>query len=237
MAGVFITRGMTVVVPAGGLALSLDDKGKLSGSATTRVRFEVCPTWLGLAVQHLEIAKANQARRRAAWVGTDDSAKAEALEREFEASMQAIMAAAIAWDAFYAVISDRIKVLPELVAKWRKKRTPRYAQVAEVLRKAFTLKTKSFQDLRQNLGAIYRLRDRAVHPTGKIAEPVYHPELEIGAEWRFVDFRYETAAVVVKETLRLMSELVTSEQPNNTEVKKYADEFRPALHSLQQSPR
>lgn len=49
-----------------------------------------------------------------------------------------------------------------------------------------------------------------------------------------MDFRYENAVMVVKETLRMMGELVTAAQPNDTEVKKYADELRPALHSLQQ---
>jgi len=236
MTGVFVAKGMTLVIPAGGLVLSLDDKGKpTGGSATIHVHFEVCPTWLGLALQHLEAAKASQAARALAWEGTDENAKGTTLEREFEASMQAIMSAAIAWDAFYAVVSSKITMPQELIAKWRENRTARYKQVSEVLRLAFNLTPAGFKVLRDNLREIYRLRDQAVHPTGKITAPVYHPELRVGVEWRFVDFRFENAAMVIRETVRMMCELVTSAKPNGPEVQKYAEVLRPTLHSLQNS--
>jgi hypothetical protein len=131
MAGVFVPKGMTLVIPPGGLVLSLDDKGKpTGGSATIHVHFEVCPIWLRVALQHLEAAKASQAARALAWEGTDESAKGATLEQEFEASMQAIMSAAIAWDAFYAVVSSKITMPQELIAKWRKNRTARYTLLA-----------------------------------------------------------------------------------------------------------
>jgi hypothetical protein len=52
----------------------------------------------------LEDSKVKQLERIEAWKGTNQKAKAAALEGEFETSMQAIMAAAIAIDAFYAVV-------------------------------------------------------------------------------------------------------------------------------------
>src|SRR5467141_476405 len=116
MTGVFISKGITPVIPAGGLVLSLDDKGKpCGGSFTLHLHFEVCPTWLGLALRHLEAAKVTQTARALAWEGTDESAKGTTLEREFEASMQAIMSVAIAWDAFYAVVNSKITIPQELI--------------------------------------------------------------------------------------------------------------------------
>jgi hypothetical protein len=107
-----------------------------------------------------------------AWGGTDENAKGTALEREFESSMQAIMAAGIAVDAFYAVIKTHAQVPPTLAQKWREKRTPRYSQIAEVLRIAFHLKPKGTAVLRRNLKEIFRFRDLAVHPSGKIEAPL-----------------------------------------------------------------
>lgn len=70
MAGIFISRGMTVAIPAGGLTIGIGGDGKFTGNMTLHVRFDVCPTWVELSLQHLEEAKAKRTDREAAWVGT-----------------------------------------------------------------------------------------------------------------------------------------------------------------------
>jgi len=235
VAGVFISRGMTVAIPAGGLVLSLDESGKPTGSLTLHVHFDVCPTWFELALRHLEDAKNRQSARVAAWKTSDEDSKAATLEREFEASMQSIMASAIAVDAFYAVIQTKVKVPSTLITSWRKKRTPRYAQISEVLRIAFMLKPKGTALLRKNLKEIYRFRDVAIHPSGKIDAPLLHPEIQVGVEWRFAYFRYENALLIVRKALRMLCELVTSGKPKNDEVKKYCETLRPRIDPLQKS--
>src|ERR1019366_575207 len=97
MPGIFITKGMRVEIPPGGLVISLSGPPP---PLRLHVHFDVCPSWCQLALRHLSNAKACASERDIAWAGTDESAKALALEREFEASMQAIVAAAIALDAF-----------------------------------------------------------------------------------------------------------------------------------------
>jgi len=111
--------------------------------------------------------------------------------------MQAVVSAAIALDAFYSVIKTHILLPPNLIARWRTKRTPRYSQVTEVLRRAFHLRAKPTATLRQNLKFIYHLRNLAVHPSGKIESPLLHPEIKVGVEWRFAYFRAQTAELVV----------------------------------------
>lgn len=91
---------MTVAIPAGGLTIGIGDDGNFTGNLTLHIRFDVCPTWVELSLRHLEEAKANRTDRESAWVRTNEDLKASTLEREFEASMQAIMSAAIAIDAF-----------------------------------------------------------------------------------------------------------------------------------------
>src|ERR1041385_5454184 len=178
MAGIYITRGMTVGIPPGGFSLSIGDDGKINSRLTLHVWFDVCPTWVELSLRHLTSATAARANRQAAWAGTDEDAKATALEREFEASMQGIMAAAIALDAFYAILQPHVALPPALVKRWRIGRTARFSQVTEVIRRAFRLKPKATAALRANLKELYRVRDLAVHPSGRIEAPIYHPELE-----------------------------------------------------------
>jgi hypothetical protein len=233
MGGVFVTKGMTFAVPAGGLTISLDAAGKpTGGTMSIEVHFDVGPTWLEIALDHLEDAKLKQALRVEAWKGKDDEAKAAALEREFEASMQAIMAAAIAIDAFYAVVQTKIKLPHGLITTWQTKKTARYVQVCEVLRRAFSLKPQAARFLRENLRVLYKMRDQAVHPTGKTVAPVLHSELQVGVEWRFVTFCFANADRAVRETVNMLCQLVTNGKPQNSAIQTYADGLRPRLQAL-----
>jgi hypothetical protein len=132
--GIYITRGMTVGLPPGGFSLTIGDDGKINSSLALHVRFDVCPTWIELSLRHLTDATEARINRQAAWAGTDDDAKAAALERGFEASMQAIMASAVALDAFCAILQPLVVLPPSLVERWRTGRTARFSQVTEVIR-------------------------------------------------------------------------------------------------------
>jgi hypothetical protein len=221
MGGIFVSREMTVAVPIGGLKLGIGADGNVPGNLILHVQFDVCPTWTELSLRHLEEAKTNRAAREAAWAGTDEAQKAATLEREFEASIQAIMAAAIAIDAFYALIKTHVQLPPSLVERWRTNRTPRYSQVTEVLRRAFHLKPKGAAALRQNLKEIYRLRDLAVHPSGDIKAPILHPEINVGVEWRFVYFRAQNAELAVNAATWILWGLAHGGKPKDGKVVEY----------------
>jgi hypothetical protein len=79
----------------------------LSGNVSLHAHYDVCPTWLKLSREHLYEARKCRDERVIAWKTDDNDRKTFSLEREFEASMQAIVSAAIAIDAFYSVIKDR----------------------------------------------------------------------------------------------------------------------------------
>ncbi len=141
MLGIYITRGMTLSMPKFSIRIR-DDGGLEADPITLHVRFDVCPTWIQIAKHHLDNALIAKSNRESAWLGADEDAKARALEAEFEASMQAIMAAAIAWDAAYAVLRELVTIPPAMIEKWRNGRTARYTQVAETVLRAFLLKPK-----------------------------------------------------------------------------------------------
>jgi len=232
MAGIFISRGMTVSIPAGGLTIGIGDDGKATSSVTLHVRFDVCPTWVELALRHLADANEKRIERTTAWTGGNEEIKASTLEREFEASMQAIMAAAISIDAFYSLIQPQVQLPPSIVERWRTKRTARYSQVTEVIRRAFGLKPKGTAALRQNLKEIFRLRDLAVHPSGKIEAPILHPEIEVGVEWRFAVFRAHNAELVVNAATGMLWDLAHNGKPKDIKIVEYMVTLRQRLAEL-----
>jgi hypothetical protein len=232
MAGVFVSKGMTFSIPAGGLTIAIDNHGKGTGGLRPHVRFDVGPTWLQLALRHLDDARAKKDLRVAAWAGVDENQKGDSLEREFEASMQAIMAAATAVDAFYALIRTHVDLPSSIVDTWRANRTPRYAQVTEVLKRAFHLKPKGATDLRKILKEIYKLRDLAVHPSGKMEAPRMHPDLGVGVEWRFACFGAYNAELIVNAASRILWELAYEEKPTHPQIQKYIVGLRPRLAEL-----
>jgi hypothetical protein len=220
---------MTVAIPPGGFTIGIGADGNATGNLVLHVRFDVCPTWTELALAHLNDAKQARAARQIAWTGTNEDEKASTLEREFETSMQAVMAAAIAIDAFYALIQAHVQLPPSLIAQWRTKRTSRYTQVTEVLRRAFHLKPKGTAALRQNLKEIYRLRDLAVHPSGKIEAPILHPEINVGVEWRFAYFRAHNAEMVVNAATWILWDLAHGGKPKDQKIQEYMASLRQRL--------
>ena len=168
----------------------------------------------------------------AAWAESDDNNKAETLEREFEASMQAAMAAAVAIDAFYSVLQAHVELPPSLTKLWREKRTARYSQVTEVLRRGFCLKPKETRELRERLKLIYRFRDLAVHPSGKTQAAILHPELNVGVEWRFAYFRAANAEGVVNSATGIIWQLASYGTSKNEQITKYAKALRERMLEL-----
>jgi hypothetical protein len=235
MSSAFVSRAMPAAIPADGLVISIGENPKPASSPPLHVHFDVCPTWLELAIRHLSDAQVAQVARVAAWKGADENSKAGALEWEFEASMQSIMASAIAVDAFCAVVQTKVQPPQSLIDQWREKRMPRHSQITEVLRNAFSLTVKEASTLRQNLGEIYRFRDLAVDPSARSDAPILHPELRVGVEWRFAYFRCENALLIVRATSRLIWELVASGKPKDADVQKYIDALRPRIERLQNS--
>lgn len=220
MPGIFISRGMQITIPS--FSIRIRDDGEIDGEPITlHVRFDVCPTWIQMAKRHLDNAQDAMARRNEAWAGADGDLKSQALEAEFEASMLAVMAAAISWDALYAILREHVTIPPVMTEKWRHGRTARHIQVAETVRRAFALKPKGAAVLRSNLKTLYSFRDMAVHPSGKISEAILHPELHVGMEWRFVYFRARNAETAVLGAAGMLWDLAKNAQSKDAKITEY----------------
>jgi hypothetical protein len=89
------------------------------------------------------------------------------------------------------------------------------------VRRAFVLKPKGASLLRSNLKALYSFRDMAVHPSGKIAAPLLHPELDVGMEWRFVYFRARNAEMAVLGAAGMLWDLATNRRSKDAKIAEY----------------
>lgn len=203
-----------------------------AGSADSPPRFDVCPTWLEVATRYLSDARAAQGTRVTGWSRADEIGRADVLEWEFETSLQAIVASGIAVGAFSAAIQSKVQLPQSLLDQWRENSTPRYIQIAEVLRRALSLSSNGASRVRECIGEILRFHDLAIDPSRKSGAHVFHPELRVGVEWRFAYFRYENALLIVQATLRLIAELVAHGKANDAEVQEYLDALRPKVEPL-----
>ncbi len=218
--GIYVTKGMTLTIPRGGLRLSLTG-GSLDNSVEWYVLLDVCPVWLEIAYQHVLVAERSNHEALNAQRKADNEELANALEVEFAAGMQAIMAGAIAVDAFYANIKGLIVVPEDLTRTWRENKTARYKQIAEVMRRAFQISPDNAKQLRDVLKEIFRFRDLSVHPSGQAGRPTWHPELEVNTEWRFVAFCFLNAQQLVGSALSLIAQATIKPQDKSPELKRY----------------
>jgi len=227
-----LRQDASVDAPASGVVIPFSEELGPAANTAPRACFDACSKWLELAVRYASDARVAQHARVVAWEGMNEAAKTDALEWEFEVSMQAIVACGTAVDALSEMLQTRIELPRLLIDKWRENRTPHYIRVGEVFGRALSLAPKAATAVQQNLNEILRFRDLAV---GAIAKPnavILHPELQKGTEWRFVYFRSENASAIVTATLRLVSELTASGKPRDPEVQKYIDQVHSRIEAM-----
>jgi len=227
--GIMISRGVTPSFPPGALSFFRGPDGTLQSDARLHLRFDVCPVWLEISLDHLQRAEREHQNLIVAWRDQKSDEAALAMESEFRAGVQATASACIALDAFYANVREYIPIPEEMQRGWLKKKNSRAFQLAEVLRRGFTMKTDTADRVRDIVKQIYDFRDLAIHPSGKTKEAVLHPDLQVGVEWRFISFGFTNVKEVVAGCLSLVAQLVEKPKPNLSELVFYCTGVRPNL--------
>jgi hypothetical protein len=209
--GIHLTRGMNLQLS--GLTFYFNDDGTVdTPDIQVRVSINLYVYWLEIAWRHLSDATAAHAALRSTWEGDDAEAKSEALEQDFAASMQCVVAAAVAVDAFYAMVRDFVPIADRTRQAWSRNRTPRPKRIAEVLRRSFKIGPNSFKAMRGYLIELFAWRDKSVHPQAGYDVPVRYDELKVATEWRFVAFRADNAKAALGIALGLIAQLVDRPQ-------------------------
>jgi len=217
--GIHLTRSMRLRLS--GLTFTLKDDGTIESSdVEVDLSIDMYVYWLEIAFERLAAAEAAHAHLLDTWT-KDDEASAAALERDCRESMQCIVASAIAIDAFYAMVGDHVKILERTREAWRRNRTPRPKQVAEVLRRAFEIGPKSFAQIRHHIVEVFAWRDKAVHPAAGYDQPVRYDELHVATEWRLVAFRAENAKNALAVALSLIAQLLERPRPKHASLTEH----------------
>ncbi len=220
--GIYLSRGMQLQIPAGGFTISVGGDGQADMRVTAvKLCLGLHVRWLEIALKHLEDAERAHADLLDGWPAGDDELKGQTLENEFASSLQSVVAAAVAVDAFYAMIRRYIAVPEDTMKAWRKNRTSRPRQITEVFRLSFAVGTKSTAEMGGRLKDPFKLRDRSVHPTAEFECPVWYEELGVLTEWRFVAFRAENAKSAVSLVLSIIAQLFARPRSTSLELAEH----------------
>jgi hypothetical protein len=226
--GLMINRGARLTISNIGISFGPD--GVSASDPTITVSIDLTPYWLEIAVSQVRAATEQHERLlQASRAGNNDLVSA-VMEAECKASMQAFAAAGIALDAFYAAVKEQVPIPEALIAQWRKNRTARYKQIAEVFRRAFDMDPRSAVRLRTTMREVFDFRDRAVHPPAVARQAVLYEELAVGTEWRFVAFRAHNARLATSAALSIVAQLLARPRIEHSSLVEFC---RPALTNIQ----
>ncbi len=228
--GVYISRGMTLGIR--NLRFIIGQDGSFDSDMVIEVSLDTHPFWLEISWDHLEQARLAHEKLLAVWEGNDEKRKARALEAEFGASMQCVVAVAVAMDAFYSAIRPHIPIPKSTLDAWRRKRTARHAQVYEVLRRGFRFGPQTGTLIKNGLKEVFTWRDRSVHPSAEAARPIAYPELGVGTEWRFVAYRHGNAQRAMAFVLSLIPQLLAEPRPKLPGLANYCQGAIPRTRSI-----
>lgn len=226
--GMLLTNGSRLTLS--NFSISVGADGSVSSPMTPLLSLDMSPHWLEIAIDLLVDADAARAELLVLLAGTDDTLLGERLEAEAKAAMQAVAAAGIAIDAFYAQVKEFVTIPSKVQQAWRENGTARYKQMDEVFRHGFVYSPSDATRVRANLKFIVDVRGWVVHPAAKARDPARHPVVGVLTEWRLVFFRSENARLLVGEALRIIK---TSLEAPRADVPKLAEFCGPALRRIQ----
>lgn len=222
----FITKGMNVEIPE--FSLSLNESGEIvSDKMTIHTGLDMSPYWIEVAYSHLRKTEDIHEQLIIAKDENNESLMGDLLQKEFISGMQAIMAGCIAIDSYYASIKDFAEIPEDLIKKWRQNRpTARYKQIAETLKRAFTIPQDLFLKIRKILEQSFKLRDMAVHPKNGNDLPVLCPEINKISDWRYSAFRYANAKAIVGHSLSVIYQTARQKHDStNQSMKIYCEKL------------
>lgn len=228
MGGVFVSEGMHLRIPAGGLTVTVNDRGELDTSLTFEVSLEVWPVWLDVGIDHAIEALGSRRTLAAAITesgngGLDGETQSELILSECKSAMVSIAAAAFALDNFYSVIREFAPGISELERQWAAARTARHRRVSEAIRRTFRVNNASARNLNRSVREIFQFRDWAVHPAVEFREPRLHPLLGSAVEWRFIAFSANNAGNAVGNAASIISQCVRAPREANPPLAKWCE--------------
>jgi hypothetical protein len=201
--GILIFEGMKVGVLPEDFTIQVDEHGSMDASLVLSTAYNVLPIWVRVANdQLLEARKASDAIRNQ-W-STNDQANRELLISELAPCMQVIVACGIALDALYDQLRPFAKFSTAELESWKSNKTARGTQIAEATRRVYRLDAEVTANFKQNISAVIKYRDMAVHPSLELKQSCTRPDLPVGVDWKFSAYRYSNAERCFRTTMEML---------------------------------
>lgn len=204
--GVLIFEGMKVGILQRDFTVEVDDTGQVNPKLILSTSYNVLPLWIQIAYDNIKLSYEASQNIKEKWNDKVENQKSLLLA-ELTASMQVFVACGIALDALYAQLKPFAKLSQQEMESWRKNKTSRAAQIAEVIRRVYNLSKSDFTAFKKNIKSILEYRDKAVHPTHSMKQTCTRPDIPVGIDWRFSAYRYDNAAICYNRTLEMLVHL------------------------------
>ena len=228
--GVLIFEGMKVGVLPGDLSVTLDEGGNPSTELVLSTAYNVVPLWLLAAHDNLKSSLAAQTKIKQDWISEANDQR-QLLVNELVPSMQTVIACGIALDGFYEILKPHARLSAEDIAKWKKNRTSRSAQIFETIRRTVGTPRGKARDVKVIIKQIINLRDQAVHPTDRLKNAVFRSDLSVAVDWKFAAFSADNAKICFTNTMQIFS-LAYERRDRNPEIKLKIENLINSLKGL-----
>lgn len=228
--GVLIFEGMKVGVLDGDFSVSVDEHGKMGSQLILSTSYNVLPLWLKIAYENIVLSKKASKDIEENWCEETEKQK-KLLLSELTPSIQVFVACGTALDALYEQLKPFANISENDIEAWKRKRTSRSAQIAEVIRRVYKLDNTISKAFKHNIKSIMEYRDQAVHPTHKVKRSCTRPDIPVGVDWRFSAYRYSNSIICYSRTMEMLIHLY-DKKANESAVNENMENIFKALKEL-----
>ena len=228
--GIFLLEGGQVSIS--NFTINVGEDGQITSTLELHTGIDMCASWFRIALdRQTESDTAYRAVVQASR-DKDDQGLGKGLKTDFYASLQAIMASAVALDAFYANLKILCNIDNATQQSWKNNRTARYRQVSEVLRLAYKLTPVGAGQVTSRVRDIFRFRDQAVHPDSTVRAPTYYPAINKGIDDRINTFRNRNSLASLWHCFTLINDFSGRAKTASDEIRTYGKSLSKSLSPL-----
>lgn len=201
-------------------SVEVSDEGTITSSESVSVvvTTHLWLRWADIAIQREHEARSARSKANATKAG-GGSDFVVAIDNELDASMQAIVSAAFAIDAFYSAVKPHITIPPVTGQAWEKNGTARHARIIETLKAGFQTHGTGSQKWTK-LKSLFKLRDGVVHYPESANNQLQHP-LGIPLSPLHVAYRLEEAELSLDLMLEIFELCISNPRLQNRALQEY----------------
>jgi len=226
---VFLTRAASLRVT--NFSLEVGDDGSIKGSLSLATGYVLYPQWLRLAISLAREAKRAAVRVDKVWPSNDGNRQGAALEREVRYAAGTAVASVAAIDGLYGWLQSHATEKKER-REGPPLKSPRYAQINELIRTSFKLNQSVSSRVRDHLKIMFGLRDQAVHPSSSVSSPIAHPRLGQAMNAALANFNAANAIGCVQSSVNIILTAFDLSKSDDLPIVNHIQQISPELKMI-----